>query len=163
MLVATGGQTLVMKKLSWLALLLVGCSLPHEGETTYAGVDVLSPAAINVAKVKPEFQAHVKPILEARCVMCHNKRTLPGFMSLENRQLAFKPGATGTPIVPGQPAKSLLVANVSHSHANVKVMPPVGERVTRDEIAILRTWIAQGAAWPAGKVGELDPEASMNR
>ena len=158
-----GRHTDAMKKLSMLALLLVGCSLPQDGETTYSGIEILSPAAIKVAKAQPDFQAHVKPILEGRCVMCHNKRTLPGFMSLENRQLAFKPGATGIPIVSGHPEKSLLVANVSHSHANVKVMPPVGERVTRDEIAILRTWIAQGAAWPAGKAGRLDPEAQMKR
>jgi len=152
-----------MKRLSLLALLLVGCTSVHEGETTYSGVNILAPDAIQAAKAKPDFQQHVKPILEARCVICHNRQTLPGFMSLENRQLAFKPGATGTPIVPGHPEKSLLVANMAHTHANLKVMPPVGERVTADELVILRTWVAQGADWPEGKAGALDPEAPLKR
>ncbi len=145
-----------MKKLFALALLLAACATPRDGETTYAGIDTLTPAQLAEAKKKPDFTKHVRPILETKCAICHNKKTLPGLISLENRTLAFQPGASGVPvIVPGHPESSLLVANVKETHAKVAVMPQVGERVTKNEMIILKTWIAQGANWPEGKAGRL--------
>ncbi len=147
-----------MKKLLPLAIALAACSAPHEGETTYPGGELLSPAAIAQAKVHPDFVQHVKPVLQTRCVICHNKKTLPGHMSLENADAALKPGAAGVPaIVPGHPEASLLVANIGRTHANLRTMPMVGEQVTANELAILRKWITDGAAWPKGRAGRLAP------
>ncbi len=132
-------------------LLIVGCSTPKEGETTYPGQDILSPREIIAAKQKPVFEAHIKPILEARCVVCHNHKVLPKLMNLENRSKAMASGK----IVPGHPEQSLLVHNIKTSHAGVNAMPPVGERITKDELAILTEWIKQGADWPSGSAGNL--------
>lgn len=148
-----------MKKFFAFVLLLSGCAAPHEGETTYPGVDSLPPAEMKAAKKKPDFVKHVKPILEGKCVMCHNHKTLPGLMSLENKVQAFKPGASGVvPIVPGHPEGSLLIANVKGTHPHATTMPQVGERVTSNEIAVLSAWIAQGANWPEGSAGRLNPD-----
>ncbi len=148
-----------MKKLFPLLLLLAACATPRDGETTYAGIDTLSPAQLAEAKRKPDFTKHVGPILATKCAVCHNKKSMPGLTSLENKTQAFKPGASGVPvIVPGHPESSLLIAHVKETHAKVAVMPQVGERVTKDEIAILRAWIAQGANWPDGKAGRLKVE-----
>ena len=132
-------------------LLIVGCSTPKEGETTYPGQDILSPREIIAAKQKPVFEAHIKPILETRCVVCHNHKVLPKLMNLENRTKAMASGK----IVPGHPEQSLLVHNIEASHAGVNAMPPVGERITKDELAILTEWIKQGAEWPTGSAGTL--------
>lgn len=132
-------------------LLIVGCSTPKEGETTYPGQDILSPREIIAAKQRPVFEAHIKPILEARCVVCHNHKVLPKLMNLENRSKAMASGK----IVPGHPEQSLLVHNIKASHAGVNAMPPVGERITKDELAILTEWIKQGADWPSGSAGNL--------
>lgn len=132
-------------------LLIVGCSTPKEGETSYPGQDILSPREITAAKQKPVFEAHIKPILEARCVVCHNHKVLPKLMNLENRTKAMASGK----IVPGHPEQSLLVHNIKASHAGVNAMPPVGERITKDELAILTEWIKQGAEWPTGSAGTL--------
>jgi len=132
-------------------LLIVGCSTPKEGETSYPGQDILSPREITAAKQKPVFVAHIKPILEARCVVCHNHKVLPKLMNLENRTKAMASGK----IVPGHPEQSLLVHNIKASHAGVNTMPPVGERITKDELAILTEWIKQGAEWPTGSAGTL--------
>lgn len=153
-----------MKKFFLLVLLLSGCAAPRESETSYPGVDTLTPAQLAEAKKKPDFVRHVKPILEGKCVMCHNRKTLPGLMSLETKAQAFRPGASGlVPIIPGHPEGSLLIANVKRTHANVTSMPQVGERVTANEIAILRTWIAQGANWPEGPAGRLNPDGPVQR
>lgn len=135
---------------------LASCTTPPDSETKPLGANVLSQAAIHTAKTGPvDFVAHVKPVLEAKCVMCHNRKALPGHMSLENRKEAMRSGALGAYIVPGDPEKSLLVANVKTVHQKVSVMPAVGERLTQDEYAILTKWVKEGAPWPAGAAGTL--------
>ena len=138
-------------------LALASCATPPDPETKPMGENVLSQDAIHAAKTGPvDFAAHVKPVLEAKCVMCHNRKALPGRMSLENRREAMRTGALGAYIVPGHPEQSLLVANVKTAHQKVSVMPAVGERLTTDEYAILTKWVKEGAPWPAGKAGVLE-------
>jgi len=139
------------------AFVLVSCATPPDPETKPMGENVLSKESIKAAKFAPvDFVAHVKPVLERKCVMCHNHKALPGHMSLENRTQAMRSGALGAYIVPGHPENSLLVANVHSAHQNVSVMPAVGERLTKDEYAILTKWVKEGANWPAGAAGTLE-------
>src|SRR5260370_274852 len=51
-------------------------------------------------------------------------------------------GRTGPVILPGHSAESLLVKRVT---ATTSFMPPVGNRLTPDEIAIIRAWVDDGA------------------
>jgi cytochrome c5 len=104
----------------------------------------------------------VKPVLEAKCVVCHQRGVLP-FFSLENRALAFAGGRGAGRIVPGQPGKSRLLMHAHGATPGVKTMPPVGDRLTPDEKRILNAWIAQGAEWPPGRAGELDTNAVYQR
>lgn len=142
------------------AALLAACSHTSNNgsETSPAGKTVLSAAALEAARTNVDFVQHVKPILETKCVMCHNRKTLPGRMSLENKQRAMARGATGVPIVPGHPEQSLLLTKIKSAHAHVNAMPPVGERITKDELAVLTKWICDGAQWPEGRAGRLDPD-----
>jgi len=144
-----------MKRLAF-ALLLASCTAPVDSETKPLGENVLSKEQIHAAKHAPvDFITHVKPVLEAKCVMCHNRQALPGHMSLENRAEAMSSGALGTFIVPGSPENSLLISNVHSAHSKMSVMPAVGERLTDDEYAILTKWVKEGARWPAGASGTL--------
>lgn len=138
------------------ALLLASCTTSSDSETKPLGENVLSKDAIHAAKTGlVNFAAHVKPVLESKCVMCHNRQALPGHMSLESRAEALRTKALGACIVPGHPETSLLVANVKTVHQRVSVMPAVGERLTKEEYAIINKWVKEGAAWPAGKAGVL--------
>ena len=137
-------------------LVLASCTTPSDSETKPIGANVLSQAAIHAAKTGPvDFVAHVKPVLEAKCVMCHNRKALPGHGSLENRQEAVRTGELGAYIQPGHPEYSLLVSNVKSAHHKASAMPAVGERLTPDEFAILTKWVKEGAKWPTGKAGTL--------
>lgn len=138
------------------AALIASCATPPDSETKPLGENVLSKEAIHAAKTAPvDFVTHVKPVLEAKCVMCHNRKALKGHMSLESRSEAVRTKTLGTYIVPGHPETSLLVANASSTHKNVSVMPAVGERLTKDEYAILTKWVKEGAHWPSGAAGTL--------
>jgi len=139
-------------------LLLAACQSPNpsESETRPPGTTVLSTAALADARSGPvDFASHVKPILASKCVMCHNQEAQPGKADLSSRTLAQRTGALGLWIVPGKPDHSILLTKVSSAHAHVKAMPPVGEQITHDELAILRKWIAEGATWPGGNSGNV--------
>jgi uncharacterized membrane protein len=139
------------------AAILASCTTPPDSETKPLGENVLSHEEIKAAKSGPvDFVTHVKPVLERKCVMCHNRKALPGHSSFESRREALRTKTLGTYIVPGHPETSLLVANTASTHQNVSVMPAVGERLTKEEYAILRKWVKEGANWPAGAAGTLE-------
>lgn len=147
--------------IQWRSLLLCAgvlssCATAPESETKPMGIEVLDRDAIHAAKRGPvSFVTHVKPVLEAKCVTCHNRKTLPGHASLETRDEALRTGVLGTYAVPGHPEKSLLVHNVESTHRNASVMPAVGMRLTAAEYHILKKWVKEGAIWPAGREGVL--------
>ncbi|MFM7605538.1 MAG: c-type cytochrome domain-containing protein [Prosthecobacter sp.] len=144
-----------MKRIAF-ALLLNSCAAPLDSETKPLGENVLTRQQIQEAKHgSVDFISHVKPLLEAKCVMCHNCVALPGHMSLENRAEAMRSGALGTFIVPGSPENSLLISHTHSAHTKMSVMPVVGERLTEDEYEILTKWVKEGARWPAGDAGKL--------
>ena len=60
-------------------------------------------------------------------------------------------------IVPGNPEGSRVLAVVQEDPEAEKAMPPVSHRLTREEISLLRKWIAEGAHWPGGEAGRVKP------
>jgi hypothetical protein len=74
---------------------------------------------------------------------------LPQLVNLTSRQSSFATGPYGRRIIPGKPEESLIIKNLSLTHAPVKSMPPVGSRMTPEETKILKKWIAEGAHWPS--------------
>ncbi len=127
---------------------------PEESETRPAGVNVLSEKELARAlSGRVRFERHVKPVLEAKCLACHQVEAMPGRLSLESREAALRSGTLGVFIVPGRPESSRFLQNLTKAHA--VAMPPVGETLTREEEQLLNRWIAQGAEWPAGADGRL--------
>ncbi len=127
---------------------------PEESETRPAGVNVLSEKELAKAlQGRVRFERHVKPVLEAKCLACHQVEAMPGRLSLESREAALRSGTLGVFIVPGRPESSRFLQNLTKAHA--VAMPPVGETLTREEEQLLTRWIAQGAEWPAGADGRL--------
>lgn len=129
-------------------LLAAGCETVQEGaETRPVGEPVLSPAQLQEARVALSFRDHVRPILEERCLHCHNKREMPAKYSLESRAEAFD----GRRIVPGKANESLLITVLTTGN-HAMTMPAVGTAPPREEIEVLKRWIDAGAEWPRGAV-----------
>jgi hypothetical protein len=125
---------------------------PAESETAPSNFEALSAPARHEAKTGTVgFARHVKPILEAKCVMCHGAVDAQGGFRLDRRQFAFSEGVRGRRIVPFEPARSPMISRLDEIHAGIAVMPPVGNRITNDEQVILRRWITQGASWPGSE------------
>lgn len=138
-----------------LIISLTSCCTIDDSETSPIGRDVLSKAEVKAALESPDFVKHVKPILETKCVACHTREAQPGVMSLASREEALKSGTLGRLIIPGKPELSPFFTRLDTAHAGLSAMPAVGERLSKNEVAILTQWVKTGAAWPAGKEGRL--------
>ena len=135
-------------------LLAVGCAAPRSGEseTLLTGRNVLVAREIGVAlQGTVNFSRHVKPILEAKCVACHGRESQPRGLRFDNYESAIRSGALGVFIVPGHPERSPFLTTIKSAHTSTKSMPPVGERLTSEEVEILKRWIQQGARWPSSE------------
>ena len=92
------------------------------------------------------FDERVAPIIEKRCLGCHNEELKNGNISFLDRKSLLHGGTLGPAIVPGNPASSLLI--VALRHEGELQMPP-GPKLPSKEISVLREWIRRGAVWGA--------------
>ena len=56
-----------------------------------------------------DFRGDIAPILERRCLSCHNDRDRRGGPSLQTAKATFQGGDSGEVIAPGDPESSLLL------------------------------------------------------
>jgi len=108
-----------------------------------SGAAAEPPPGGTSAAALSHFEAHVRPLLVARCQRCHGEREQKGGLRVDGLVGLLRGGDSGPAIVAGEPAASLLVAAVRHDGL---AMPPDG-RLADGEIAALESWIAAGAPW----------------
>ncbi len=125
---------------------------------TFAALIALSLNTVKVQagedKAKPEYYtAHVKPIFDANCARCHGGMNHRGGLNIDTRENLLKGGHSGPAIVPGDPAKSLLVTLIRHEGPkdDPKDMPPKGDKLSDADIKIVEDWIKAGAIMPEVK------------
>jgi hypothetical protein len=109
---------------------------------------LLLPAIAGAETV--DFNTQIQPILSENCYACHgpDEAKVEGDLRLDDRTLALKGGESGKAIVPGDPAKSLLLKRIQHSDPD-EVMPPPEkkDRLKPEQVALIRQWIEEGAEW----------------
>lgn len=99
------------------------------------------------ANRKVDFSKDVQPILRKHCYECHATGNEEGELNLGIKAQALKGGQTGKVILPGQSKQSLLIQLVAGLKEG-EIMPPEGDRLSAEQVGILRAWIDQGANWP---------------
>jgi len=113
----------------------------------------LPPAASRAV----DFAREIKPIFQKFCFECHGMSKDKGGLSLATRARAMDGGDEGACIIPGKSAISPIIARVAALNDDT-AMPPKGERLTSEQVGLLRAWIDHGAEWPAS-ADEPDPRA----
>ncbi len=98
------------------------------------------------------FDTDVRPIFEKSCFPCHGPKTAKpkGKLRLDTQPNVVKGGEDGPNVIPGDSAKSQLVAAISHLGDPDDYMPPPKNRakiqpLTKEQIGLIRAWIDQGA------------------
>jgi hypothetical protein len=94
-----------------------------------------------------DFVRDVQPIFQASCLKCHSRGKYQGGLSLESRTSLFAGGESGAAVVAGNSGASLLAVRISSDNPDL-VMPQSGDRLSPEQITLLRAWIDQGAQWP---------------
>jgi hypothetical protein len=96
-----------------------------------------------------DFATDVQPVLTKRCVMCHGGAQQLAGVRLDNSTDAMKGGYSGPIITAGKADASKIIERVTSKKDGFR-MPPMGPPLTDAEVAGLKTWINEGATWPAG-------------
>jgi len=134
---------------SLVAIVMAG----HQGANITHGEDFLTaPLKSEKAALQPSiedavvFNDLVKPILEKKCINCHNSKKTKGELLMETPEQLLKGGKTGKLWDLNAPNLGLLAQRIHLPLDDKKHMPPAGKpQLTSDEIAILYYWIKGGA------------------
>ena len=105
------------------------------------------------------FEQHVRPIFKAYCFECHGAgEKVKGGLDLRLRRFLVRGGDTGAVIVPGEPAKSLLLSRLKSGE-----MPPSEKKVPAEKIAIIERWLTAGAVGLRPEPEKLAPGTQTGR
>ena len=141
-----------------LALLIItghlGGSLTHGKDylTAYAPAFLKSnQSTTNSVRAYPDepdstkiFEHVIQPILQEKCVSCHNENKQKGGLLLNTPEGIMKGGDGGKVLVKNAPMESELLRRVTLPPDNRKFMPPSGMPMTYQEIKLLDFWISDG-------------------
>ena len=111
----------------------------------------VEPAQARDDAAKPEYYTtKVKPIFDANCARCHGGENHRGGLNMDTRESLLKGGHDGAVIVPGDPAKSLLVKLIRHEGPadDPMDMPPKKPKLSDEDIQVVSDWIKAGAVMP---------------
>jgi mono/diheme cytochrome c family protein len=113
------------------------------------------PAQLAAGEVV-DYLRDIKPVLRERCFACHGSLKQQAKLRLDAAVLIRKGGRHGPAIKAGDAEGSRLVERIADADETTR-MPPQGKPLTDRQIALLKTWIQQGAPAPDGEKPEEDP------
>src|SRR5262245_4124690 len=109
-----------------------------------------------------DFRKDIEPILRKTCIACHGSVVAASGLRLDSRRSALAGGYSGPVIKPGQSAGSRLIHLVAGLEEG-KVMPLQGDRLSLEQVGLMRAWIDQGAEWPEDLVLSLSDDGSSKK
>ncbi len=90
------------------------------------------------------FQQKILPVLQQKCFNCHQTgRKMKGGLAVDSHAALIAGGDSGTSLVPGDAAKSLLYVSMTYADDDLQ-MPP-RERLSASVLADFKKWIEMGA------------------
>jgi cytochrome c len=111
----------------------------------------LRPVAAQDDAARPEFYStKVEPIFQANCYRCHGGMNHRGGLNIATKAGMLRGGHDGAVLVPGDPARSLLVRLIRHEGPanDPKPMPPSRPKLSDADIAAVEQWVRAGAIMP---------------
>lgn len=112
-------------------------------------IALLQAVATAPARAAVDFAHQIVPLLKAKCAECHTGLKRKGGLSIDTRQKLLQGGENGPALAPGDSAGSLLIKLITTADADDR-MPPKGDPLAADQVALLKQWIDQGAGWEPG-------------
>lgn len=132
---------------------------------TVAVILVLSSQTIWCAAAEIDFAHDIVPVLKKHCGQCHTGDKKQGGFSMNTRDLLLAGGEAGKAVVPNKSGDSELIKRLKSNDPDT-MMPPEGDRVPADKVALLATWIDTGLKWEDGfsfKAATYEPPLKPRR
>src|SRR5581483_4276566 len=113
------------------------------------------------AQEAPSYVRHVRPFLARYCLECHNHKSQKGGLDLESFKTMLEGSDKGPVLVPGKADQSKLVTLMEAKPQ----MPPASVRLRpkKQEIAMVRAWVAAGAKDDTGLVKVTIPDIKPHK
>lgn len=123
--------------------------IPPRKETEIAAKPITD---VNQALV---YEQIVNPILQSRCVQCHNAEKSKGDLRMDTPDMLKKGGEDGPIFVAGKGVDSEMIKRCLLPVEDEHHMPPKGKtQLTDEQVTLLTWWIDQGASFDK-KVADL--------
>jgi uncharacterized membrane protein len=156
-----------LNKSLWSIIIIVLFVVGHFGGSITHGADYLAldlsagnkevKKALSIDSVSalpPEKQAQVNmyegliyPLLDAKCIQCHNSEKKKGNLQLTSIDLILKGGKKGPAITAFNAHESLMIQRMLLDPASDKHMPPKGKpQLNNKEINLIYWWVQHGAS-----------------
>jgi hypothetical protein len=153
---------------------------PSGGESTQPSTQGESPQAAKISPMtktgkkadkklsKQElqyFETKIRPILVEKCYSCHSldANMAEGGLRLDSHEAVLRGGSSGPAIVPGDPAKSLLIRAIEYRDSDF-AMPPdeAGGKLNDAQIKELSRWVKMGAPDPREEAEHVRASLARN-
>lgn len=103
----------------------------------------------------------INPMMNSRCVSCHNPGKKKGDLLLTSYTNMMKGGESGEVVIPGDIEASEFFSRITLPENHDDFMPSEGKRPLSDqEVSIIEWWISSGAP-PEGFVTEIDTDKKI--
>jgi len=112
-----------------------------------------------------DFVHEVSPVLKKHCAECHMGEKHKGGLSMNTREDLMKENDDGFVLEPGNSKKSLMMHLIMSEDEDER-MPPKGDALRDEEVALLAAWIDAGAPWEPGftfKKQSYEPPLKLRR
>ncbi len=106
-----------------------------------------------------DFEREIRPLLEKHCVECHGEKKQSSELRLDAKVFALKGDYDGPAIIASKVSDSPLYQRISSQDADYR-MPPEGEGLTSEQIALVKAWID---AVPFGPESDVDKAAANDK
>ena len=108
------------------------------------------------------YVAAIQPIIEAKCVECHNPAKSNGNLRMDSLDLLLAGGKHGPSLQAGDAAASLMIQRANLPLDDEEHMPPKGKpQLTEAELELLSWWIDRGAKDRQPLAEDLPPKAAL--
>jgi uncharacterized membrane protein/mono/diheme cytochrome c family protein len=107
------------------------------------------------------FDNIIYPILDARCVSCHNDSKRKGELMMHTKEALLKGGENGPIFLAGNVKESEMLRRIHLPENHDDHMPPDGKsQLTDEQVELLAWWIAEGASFDK-KVAEVQVDEQV--
>ena len=124
--------------------------MPRHWTSTTMTAALMLLGGMATAAEPVQFNRDIRPILADRCFACHgpDKDQLQAELRLDLADSATADRDGKPAIVPGQPEQSELLRRLLTDDEEMRMPPPdSGKPLSKQEISLVTTWIAQGAEY----------------